>query len=81
MSDATKARTAGVISASISGGTIIGWAVVDDIIIYVVTEIAVRVQISFCPAVRRGNCSIAGSVDDRPTNADQWLRMWPPDSQ
>ena len=49
MSDATNARTAGVISASISGGTIIGLAVVDDIINYVVTENAVRVQISFLP--------------------------------
>ena len=35
--------------ASISGGTIIGLTVVDDIIIYVVTKNAVRVQISLFP--------------------------------
>jgi hypothetical protein len=45
ISDVTKARTAGVISASISGGMVIGLAVVDDII-YVVTKNAVHVQIS-----------------------------------
>ena len=49
MSAATKARTAGVISASISGGTIIGLAIVDDMIVHVVAENAVHVQISFFP--------------------------------
>jgi hypothetical protein len=53
MSEATKARTAGVISASISGGMTIGLAVVDDII-YVVPENAVHVQISFCPPIGPG---------------------------
>ena len=49
MSAATKARTAGVISASISGGTIIGLVIVDDMIVHVVAENAVPVQISFFP--------------------------------
>ena len=49
MSAATKARTAGVISAAISGGTIIGLAIVDDMIVHVVAEYAVPVQISFFP--------------------------------
>ena len=45
-SDSTKARTAGVISFSSSGGTVSGLFLADDIM-HVVPENPVHVQISF----------------------------------
>jgi hypothetical protein len=67
---AAKARTAGVISASIEEHN---WlAIVDDMIVPVVAENAARPD-QFFPAGLPD--SITGSVGERPTSRDAWLGM------